>query len=57
MSDTRFTIVPAGTVIYEPDPIHRVTLQFATAEDAIVFYEWLLHVDRSTFTVRDHHDV
>lgn len=31
--------IPAGTPIYEPDAIHRVTLQFANQHDAIVFWE------------------
>lgn len=33
------TIIPAGTMIFEPDGIHQVTLQFKNADDAIVFYE------------------
>jgi hypothetical protein len=39
------TIIPAGTRIYAPDGIHRVTLQFANENDAIVFYEWVLSLD------------
>ena len=39
---TLMQIVPPGTVVYEPDAINRVTLQFATANDAIVFFEWLV---------------
>ena len=31
--------IPGGTVIYAPDDIHRVTLQFDKQEDAIVFFE------------------
>jgi hypothetical protein len=35
----KITIIPAGTVIFEPDGINRVTLMFPTENDAIVFYE------------------
>lgn len=34
-------LIPPGTYLYEPDDIHRVTLQFPTQNDAIVFFEIL----------------
>lgn len=41
-------IMPPGTVIYGPDPIHRVTLQFPDADSAVVFYEWCRQVAINT---------
>lgn len=41
------TVIPSGTVASSPDPIHRVTLMFPTADDAVVFFEWLLSVSES----------
>ena len=38
---TMLLIIPEGTLLYEPDAIHRVTLQFPDEDSAIVFYEWL----------------
>jgi hypothetical protein len=32
-------IIPIGTELFEPDDLHRVTFQFPTQDDAIVFYE------------------
>jgi hypothetical protein len=43
-------IIPKGTVLYEPDPIHRVILQFPTQEDAIIFYQRLCAVEGKTLT-------
>lgn len=41
---TRMLVIPAGTAIFEPNAINEVTLQFKTANDAIIFYEWLMSV-------------
>ncbi|HKN69996.1 MAG TPA: hypothetical protein VJX30_03130 [Terriglobales bacterium] len=35
------TLFPAGTVFFEPDGIHQVTVMFPDAESAIVYYEWM----------------
>lgn len=32
--------IPPDTLFYEPDGIHRVTVQFPDADSAIAFYEW-----------------
>lgn len=36
---TQMELIPADTVVFEPDGIHQVTLQFKSENDAIVFYE------------------
>jgi hypothetical protein len=33
-------VIPAGTLIEEPDPLHRVTLHFPNEDAAIIFFEW-----------------
>jgi hypothetical protein len=37
-------VIPKGTLLYAPDEIHRVTLQFPSENDAIIFYEWVKSV-------------
>lgn len=39
-SDDEMQLLPPGTEIFEPDEINRVTFQFPTEEDAIVFFEF-----------------
>lgn len=41
---SRMLVIPAGTAIFEPNAINEVTLQFGTANDAIIFYQWLMTV-------------
>jgi len=36
-----FTVLPEGTTIYAPDELHRVVIQFPSADDAVVFHEFL----------------
>lgn len=36
-----FTVFPENTIIYEPDEIGRVTIQFPTKDDAIIYHEFL----------------
>lgn len=36
-----FTLLAPGSVIFEPDGIHQVVVQFPDAESAIVYFEWL----------------
>jgi hypothetical protein len=33
-------LFPPGTVFFEPDRIHQVTIQFPDADSAVVFFEW-----------------
>lgn len=40
MSETML-VIPEGTLLYEPDGIHRVTLQFPDEDSAIIYHEWL----------------
>lgn len=35
-------LLPPGTLISPPDPIHRVTLQFPDEDSAIIFFELCL---------------
>lgn len=42
MSDQRtFTLLAPGSLIFEPDDIHQVTVQFPDADSAIIYFEWL----------------
>jgi hypothetical protein len=41
---SHLTIVPAGTRINAPDEKRRVTLQFEREDDAIIFFEAMLHI-------------
>jgi len=49
---SEFAFVPKGTQIEEPDDINRVTLTFATQNDAIVFYEMLISLHNGELELR-----
>lgn len=39
--DMTLTLFPPGTVIFHPDDIHRVVIQFPDADSAVLFTEWV----------------
>lgn len=42
--ESTLTLFPPGTVIFEPDPIHQVIVQFPDENSAIFFVEWCKQV-------------
>ena len=43
--ETKMTLLPPGTLIYEPDGINRVVIQFENQDDAVFFYQFLVQTD------------
>jgi hypothetical protein len=41
---SKLQFICPGTLIYPPDDLHRVILQFEQADDAIVFFEFMRDV-------------
>jgi hypothetical protein len=41
-------LFPPGTVFFEPDPIHQVTIHFPNEDSAIVFFEFCRQIVANT---------
>lgn len=45
-------LLPSKILVYEPDDINRVILQFPTQNDAIIFFEFLRELTNTIVATR-----